>query len=129
MFFPHHLNADGTTNKWCDCYEEKTPAWDSKTGIGKKGREFAQYSLIPRDWKKTPYRNNGTGGLVAEAVRIQENTMIIDYWLLEGRLIRTPTLSLIRQQMTMTTFVNSLSNSMKQLSIARRVSVYKTSQA
>ena len=40
MFFPHHLNADGTTNKWCDCYEEGTPAWDSKTGIGKKAVNF-----------------------------------------------------------------------------------------
>ena len=62
MFFPHHLNNDGTTNKWCDCYEQGTPKWDAKTGIGQKGREFSKYSLIPKGWKKTPYRGNGTGG-------------------------------------------------------------------
>ena len=33
------------------CYEENT-SLGSKTGIGRKGREFAQYSLIP-EWNKT----------------------------------------------------------------------------
>nr|BAR35285.1 hypothetical protein [uncultured Mediterranean phage uvMED] len=63
-YFPHHLNPDGTTNEFCDCYKVGTPKWSDKTfpNMGGPNEKFKNYTNLPKKWNRKPLRNFGING-------------------------------------------------------------------